>query len=140
MVAGTKLWLGTGKGVVLIFSVSGAVPETEAAIARLAQNTNELAVATEAEERGSCGAGHGLVTAGLAGEGASQEIHLPSIEPTWRRNRSDYYRNRRTAFGRTLRGPSMRQVQRSPAVFQLQYESSYQLVQAESVRVLLSMW
>lgn len=147
MVAGDHLWLGTGKGVVVVFSVSEAVPETEAAIAQLAQNTSEPAVVT-VEEAGSSAskAGQGLVTAGLTGgEGASQEIDEPSTESTWR-ERTDYYQNRRTAFGRTLRGPCVRQTKRttspssSPALFQLHYESSYQLAQADSVKVLLPLW
>lgn len=141
MVAGGHLWLGTGKGVVVVFSVSEAVPETEAAIAQLAQNTIEPAVVTV--EDSASKAGQGLVTAGLpGGEGASQE---PSTESTWR-DRTDYYQNRRTAFGRTLRGPCVRQTKRttspspSPAVFQLHYESSYLLAEADSVKVLLPLW
>ena len=133
MVADCRLWLGTGKGMVLIFSVS-AVPETEAAIAQLAQDTSELAVVTE-DVRGSSTAGHGLVTAGLAG--ASQEA--ASTEPAGRRAKGHFV-NRRTAFGRTLRGPSRKPAERSPEVFQLHYVSSYQLVHGESVRVLLPLW
>lgn len=145
MVAGGHLWVGTGKGVVVIFSVSEAVPETKAVIAQLAQNTSEPPVVT-VEEGSSSRTGQGLVTAGLTGEGTSQEMAEPSTESTQREDRSGYYQNRRTAFGRTLRGPSARQSKRntspslSPAVFQLHYESSHQLAQAESVRVLLSMW
>lgn len=133
MVADSQLWLGTGKGMVLIFSVS-SLPETEAAIAQLAQDTSELAVVIE--DRGSSTAGHGLVTAGLAG--GSQEA--ASTEPAGRRAKGHFV-NRRTAFGRTLRGPSRKPAERSPQVFQLHYVSSYQLVQGgESVRVLLPMW
>lgn len=145
MVAGGHLWVGTGKGVVVIFSVSEAVPETKAVIAQLAQNTSEPPVVT-VEEGSSSRTGQGLVTAGLTGEGISQEMAEPSTESTQREDRSGYYQNRRTAFGRTLRGPSARQSKRntspslSPAIFQLHYESSHQLAQAESVRVLLSMW
>lgn len=145
MVAGGYLWVGTGKGVVVVFSVSEAVPETKAVIAQLAQNTNELAVVA-VEEGSSTRTGQGLVTAGLTGEGAPQEIDETSAESTQRKDRSDYFKNRRTAFGRTLRGPSTRQTKTntstspSPAIFQLHYESSHQLAQAESVRVLLSMW
>ena len=133
MVADRRLWLGTGKGMVLIFSVS-AVPETEAAIAQLAQDTSELAVVTE-DVRGNSTAGHGLVTAGLAG--GSQEA--ASTEPAGRRAKGHFV-NRRTAFGRTLRGPSRKPAERSPEVFQLHYVSSYQLVHGESVRVLLPLW
>jgi hypothetical protein len=133
MVADSRLWVGTGKGMVLIFSVS-AVPETEAAIAQLAQDTRELAVLVEDGGSSSSTAGHGLVTAALAG--GSQEA--ATTEPTARRGKSHYV-NRRTVFGRTLRGHSRKPVERSPAVFQLHYGSSYQLVQAESVRVLLSL-
>ena len=143
MVAGHSLWLGTGKGAVLIFTVSGAVAEPEAAIAKLARASNLLeVVAEEGGERGEGDgrAGQGLVTEGLPGERASQELGAATAGPAERRDRSDHYRNRRTAFGLTLRGPSVRQAQRSPAVFQLQYENSYQLTQHESVKVLLPMW
>ena len=139
MVAGHSLWLGTGKGAVLIFTVSGAVAEPEAAIAKLARASNLLeVVAEEGGERGGR-AGQGLVTEVLPGERASQELGAATAGPAEWRDRSDHYRNRRTAFGRTLRGPSVRQAQRSPAVFQLQYENSYQLTQRESVKVLLPM-
>ena len=133
LVAGQWLWVGTGKGLVLIFNISRAVPETETAIAVLAQKSSETATLA-AEEHSSNGTGHGLLTAELAETSPIIEEPNPG-----RTARSDYYHNRRTAFGRTLRGPSMKQAKLLPAVFQLQYENSYHLAQAESVKVLLSM-
>lgn len=134
MVAGNQLWIGTGKGVVLIFTVSVAVIETEAVIAKLVRDKTSFSILTEGP--GDRETGHGLVTAELAS--VSQELR--NTEPLEKKGgRNEYYRNRRTAFGRTLRGPSMKQTQKSPAVFQLEFESSYQLEQAEPVRVLLSM-
>ena len=134
MVSGGRLWIAAGKGMVLVFTVSGAVAETEVAIVQLAQERSELAQLTEGK---SCnGTGHGLLTAELAGD---PHVSEPSTEPLEERSNKEYYRKRRTAFGRTLRGPSMKKIQQSPAVFLLKYESNYQLVQSESVRVLLSM-
>lgn len=133
MVVGKWLWLGTGKGLVVIFNIS-RVPESETAIAVLTQKSSENAALTS--EEASNDTGHGLLTADLA---ETTEIETKNVRGTG----SDYYRNRRTAFGRTLRGPSMKQIkkaQQMPAVFQCQYENSYQLAQSEAVKVLLSMW
>ena len=110
----------------LLFAVSGAVAEAEAVIAKLARDTSNLTVLTD--ESGD--RGQGLVTV------------LDQQEASEQAERKEHYRNRRTAFGRTLRGPShsMKKAEKSPAVFKLVFENGYQLPQAESVRVLLSMW
>ena len=122
-----ELWLGTGKGVVLIFTVSEAVPEMEAAIAELERTSSEPTI--HSGEPGT--EGHGLLTPQLP-EGS---VDTPSTTPTEKTSR---YRNRRAAFGRTLRGPSTKLApKKGPAVFQLQFQSSHQILHAESVRVLL---
>ena len=126
MVAKDELWLGTGKGVVLIFAVSEAVPETEAAIAELEQSSSEQAA--HSEEPGTIG--HGLLTPQLP-VGSDDAFSIVGTSRYW---------SRCAAFGRTLRGPSTKLApKKGPAVFQLQFQSSHQMqVHAESVRVLLS--
>ena len=47
MVAGNQLWIGTGRGVVLIFTVSVAVIETEAVIAKLVRDKTSFSILTE---------------------------------------------------------------------------------------------
>ena len=126
MVVKNQLWLGTGKGVVAIFSVSEAVPEVEAAIAQLVQRKSEQVV--QAQQPAT--AGQGLLTPEITG--GSEEA--PSAV------RDSPYQNRRTAFGRTLHGPPTKSApKKSPSVFQLQFESTFKIVHAESVRVLLSL-
>ena len=128
MVVGNQLWLGTGKGVVLTFTVSEAVSETEAAIAELVHSSSEQVV--QAEEPGT--AGQGLLT---------QDVDSDKAASSGETSANYHYLKRRGAFGRTLRGPSTKLVQKkSPAVFQLNYKSSSKIVDAESVKVLVSMW
>lgn len=129
MVAGNQLWLGSGKGEVLIFAISEAVPEAETTIAELEQSSSEATAGSVA-----LGAvGHGLLTPELP-------IHSDDTSSVNEKNKTSHYRNRRTAFGRTLRGPSTKLVpKRTPSVFQLQFKCSHQISHAESVRVLLSL-
>ena len=131
MVADDRLWVGTGSGAVLIFTVSRIIAETEAVIEKLARDTDYLSVPLE----GSGDTIHGLVTTELAA-GDPQDGSRASEQAEKR----GYFHNRRTAFGRTLRGPSTKKAEKSPAIFQLEFENSYQLAESEPVRILLSMW
>ena len=126
MVVGRELWVGTGKGVVVICSVSEAVAEKEAAIAKLLQSSSEAAVSQQPGP-----AGQGLLT---------PELDRSSEDTQSSKEMEDSpLRTRRTAFGRTLRVPQTRlPSKKAPAVFRLQFKSSHKIVQAESVRVLLS--
>lgn len=118
-----ELWLGTGNGMILRFLVIEAVPEKEAAIAELVASSSEPVTAAQSETDG-----HGLLT--------------PNVEEVATENRkeqSSHFHNRRTVFGRTLRGGVARQVPKrtSREVFRLQHISSSNIDQTESVRVLL---
>lgn len=150
MASADNLWLGTGSGTVFIFSVCRAIAEPEQAIQQMAQasskSTADVVVEEEeADQRGLLSDQGGLVQEGLT-EGEVKESVGSSVakEPASRpgrrwKDRSDYYQQRRTAFGRTLRGPSVNKGRKRPAIFRLEYKAKHRLAEGgnEPVRVIL---
>ena len=149
MASGDYLWLGTGSGTVFIFSVHRATAEPEQLIQQVAQANSksnaEVLVEEEAEQKGLLSDQGGLVQERLeegevkesAGSGVARE---PTSRPGRRlKERTDYYQQRRTAFGRTLRGPSVNKGRKQPAIFRLVYNAEHQLAEGgnDSVKVIL---
>ena len=145
------LWLGTGSGKVLIFSICRATAKPEEEIQKMAEATSKALGTVQDEEedegeeeearsKGLWSGSGGLLKEGLsAPEGWGKEPDSQAASEPPSTPGPVNWKKRKTVFGHTLRGSSMNRGNRRPAVFQLVYKTTHQLadVKNESVRVLL---
>ena len=142
------LWLGTGGGRVHIFSVAANVQDPQTKIQQLAKQMQQSQQPTQQRRAYKTG---GLLSKVVAEELASADPPKPVDEIDGSeggegeaRPGSTYYDNRRkTTFGKTLRrdirGETSSDKRREPAIFQLVFEASNQVIPSKNdpVRVLI---
>lgn len=148
MASNKHLWVGTGSGCVLIFSVTAAVSNPRAKIFQLVKQSSEL---REPDTEARAPQSGGLLT-NMAEELASPDVNTRSrilerqppdqeadTPRRFQSRESNYDKRRKTHFGRTLRKDVRREKGREPSVYRLVLESSKQLVEStnEAVRVIL---
>lgn len=156
MMAGDKLWLGTGGGRVLIFAYATNVPDTEEAICNLVKHKKMADSETTPTAKSPDGGGL-LTNVSVEGDeetaAAEEWVNIsstnptpsPTPSPTLRPNAalpSHYDIRRRTQFGRTLRNKVQRQYKRQdcPDIYHLEFLYCSDVITAEndSVRVLVA--
>ena len=148
---GSYLWLGTGGGRVHIFSVAANVEDPHTKIQHLAEQIQQSQQPTQQRRAYKTGGLLSKVVAdGLANEESPEPVdeidggEAGDGEVRVRAPRSRYYDNRRkTTFGKTLRrdvrGETSSDKRREPAIFQLVFEASNQVIPSKNdpVRVLV---